>query len=60
MLGAVDGGMGQDKREGDMTPLLAMLVPLVVESWLERRGIDSVGDGDLGSPGVSGAKSSKS
>lgn len=48
MLPVVDGGMGQENREGEMTPLLAMLAALT-ELRLER-GLGIVGEGDLGYP----------
>jgi hypothetical protein len=46
MLPAVDGGIGHEKREGEITPLLAMLMP-PIEPWL-LRGLGKVGEGDRG------------
>ena len=57
-LGAFDGGAGQDNKDGENTPLLAILAP-PRESWLDRRGA-AVGEGDLGSSGMRGAKSMRS
>lgn len=41
-LGAPDGGAGHESREGENTPLLAMLMP-PSESWLVRRGATARG-----------------
>lgn len=46
MLPGVDGGMGHENSEGEITPLLAMLTP-PNDPWL-LRGLGSAGDGDLG------------
>jgi len=35
-LGAAEGGTGHESKDGEKTPLLAMLMP-PTESWLERR-----------------------
>jgi len=49
MLPDVDGGIGQENSDGEMTPLLAMLAA-PIELTLER-GLGRTGDGDLGYPG---------
>jgi hypothetical protein len=41
-LGAPDGGAGHESRDGENTPLLAMLMP-PRESWLVRRGATARG-----------------
>lgn len=54
VLGASDGGMGHERRDGENMPLLAMLMP-PSESWLER--LATVGGGDIGNPGDKGETS---
>jgi len=53
---AVDGGNGHEKRDGEMTQLLAMLAPLLLATLapprepLLDRGLCCVGSGDFGMP----------
>lgn len=53
---AVDGGIGHENRDGEMTPLLAMLAPPLLAMLaplrepLLFRGLCCVGSGDFGMP----------
>lgn len=53
---AVDGGIGHEKSDGEMTPLLAMLAPPLLAMLaplrepLLFRGLRCVGSGDFGMP----------
>ncbi len=46
VLAVVDGGIGHEIRDGEMTPLLATLTPPNAPRL--DRGLGRVGEGDLG------------
>ena len=52
MLPGVDGGIGHENREGEMTPLLAILTPPIEVRLF--RGLGNVGEGDRGYPSDTG------